>query len=122
MKQIFRRADPAGRTIGEFVREELSAKVGGADVFVGLPESGEEDSLVALLSKINETFFLIKLKCKWNIEGVKWRLDVLLHKFSEQSRMWKLEGRGYTETFLSTLCPEFLGRRAELAAWEIWYG
>ena len=39
--QIFRRADPAGRTIGEFVRGELSAKVGGADVFVGLPESGE---------------------------------------------------------------------------------
>ena len=39
--QIFRRADPAGRTIGEFVREDLSAKVGGADVFVGLPESGE---------------------------------------------------------------------------------
>ena len=36
--------------------------------------------------------------------------------------MWRLEGRGYTETFLSTLCPEFLGRRAELAAWEILYG
>ena len=42
MKQIFRRADQAGRTIGEFVREELSAKVGGADVFVGLPESGAD--------------------------------------------------------------------------------
>ena len=43
MKQIFRRVDPSGRTIGEFVREELSDKVGGADVFVGLPESGENE-------------------------------------------------------------------------------
>ena len=42
MTQIFRRADPAGRTIGEFVREELSDKVGDADVFVGLPESGAD--------------------------------------------------------------------------------
>ena len=37
---FFRRADPSGQTIGEYVRKELSDKVGGADVFVGLPDSG----------------------------------------------------------------------------------
>ena len=39
-RSLFRRADPSGQTIGEYVRKELSDKVGGADVFVGLPDSG----------------------------------------------------------------------------------
>ena len=80
VNEIFRRVDIRGRTIGEFVRQELCDPLGGADVFVGLPES------------------------------------------VEKSRMWDLQGRGYTETFLSTLWPDFLlgGRRAELGVAEIW--
>ena len=38
----FRRAHPSGFTIGEYLRKELSDKVGGADVFVGLPHKGRQ--------------------------------------------------------------------------------
>ncbi len=38
VNELFRRADPAGRTIGEFLDQELSTKL-DADVHVGLPES-----------------------------------------------------------------------------------
>ncbi|WP_262500785.1 serine hydrolase domain-containing protein [Pseudohalioglobus sediminis] len=37
VNELFRRVDPAGRTIGEFLREEISGPL-GADVFVGLQE------------------------------------------------------------------------------------
>lgn len=77
LNEIFRRADPSGLTIGEYLRKDLSDKVGGADVFVGLPDS-------------------------------------------EKSRIWDLEGRSTKDTVLSTMCPEFLGRRAESSAWELW--
>ena len=40
--QYFRRAHPSGLTIGEYLRKELSDKVGGADVFVGLPDKGKQ--------------------------------------------------------------------------------
>ena len=42
----FRRAHPSGLTIGEYLRKELADKVGGADVFVGLPDSGKQPALV----------------------------------------------------------------------------
>ena len=37
VNELFRRVDPAGRTIGEFLRQEISAPL-GADVFVGVQE------------------------------------------------------------------------------------
>ena len=81
VNEIFRRADDQGRTIGEFIRDDVATALGVGDnewgVFVGLPEE-------------------------------------------QKRRMWKLEGRGYTETFMSMMCPEFLGRRAELSAAEGW--
>ena len=42
----FRRAHPSGLTIGEYLRKELADKVGGADVFVGLPDSGKQPALM----------------------------------------------------------------------------
>ena len=40
----FRRAHPSGLTIGEYLRKDLSDKVGGADVFVGLPDTGKHSA------------------------------------------------------------------------------
>ena len=37
VNELFRRVDPAGRTIGEFLRQEISGPL-GADVFVGVRE------------------------------------------------------------------------------------
>jgi CubicO group peptidase (beta-lactamase class C family) len=37
VNELFRRVDPAGRTIGEFLRQEISGPL-GADVFVGVQE------------------------------------------------------------------------------------
>jgi CubicO group peptidase (beta-lactamase class C family) len=40
--ELVRRVDPAGRTLGQFVAEEIVAPVGGgAEFFIGLPESHE---------------------------------------------------------------------------------
>jgi CubicO group peptidase (beta-lactamase class C family) len=38
VNELFRRVDPAGRTIGEFLRQEISGPL-GADVFVGVQEN-----------------------------------------------------------------------------------
>ena len=40
----FRRAHPSGLTIGEYLRKDLSDMVGGADVFVGLPDTGKHSA------------------------------------------------------------------------------
>ncbi len=40
--ELIRRVDPAGRTLGEFVADEIVAPIGGgAEFFIGLPESYE---------------------------------------------------------------------------------
>ena len=47
LNEIFRRVDPAGRTVGQFVREELNGKL-GADVRLGAPEERERERAAAL--------------------------------------------------------------------------
>ena len=44
------------------------------------------------------------------------------HHFPEHSRIWDLKGRSVRDTVLSSMCPEFLGRRAEVSTWELWGG
>jgi CubicO group peptidase (beta-lactamase class C family) len=37
LNELFRRVDPAGRTIGEYLREDITAPL-GADAYIGVPE------------------------------------------------------------------------------------
>lgn len=37
--EIVRRTDPAGRSIGRFIREEIALPLGAPDIFVGLPDA-----------------------------------------------------------------------------------
>ena len=39
--ELVRRVDPAGRTLGRFVAEEIVARVGDAELWIGLPEEME---------------------------------------------------------------------------------
>jgi CubicO group peptidase (beta-lactamase class C family) len=39
--EVVRRVDPAGRSIGRFVREEIAAPVGATDLWIGIPDEVE---------------------------------------------------------------------------------
>ena len=45
--EIFRRVDPSGRTVGQYIREELNGDL-GADVRLGAPLQEEKARAVAL--------------------------------------------------------------------------
>ena len=48
--------------------------------------------------------------------------DHIQTALAEKSRIWDLKGRTFKDTVLSTMWPSFLGRRAEVSAWELWGG
>ncbi|NNC54809.1 MAG: beta-lactamase family protein [Pseudomonadales bacterium] len=63
VNEVFRRADPSGRTIGEFLREEISKPL-QADVVVGVQEQDVER--VASVHLLNPAFqFFESFKPRW---------------------------------------------------------
>ena len=47
MNEVFRRVDPGGRTIGEWLREDVNAKL-GTDVYIGLTKEQVEKKATTL--------------------------------------------------------------------------
>ena len=69
LNEIFRRADPGGRTMGEFLREEISDPL-GADVIIGVDSS--ELGRISKVSPLGFGFeFLESLKPKSFGRGIK---------------------------------------------------